>query len=464
MSRGLLHGAARNVARIGELAWPLFIGQISVVAFATVDTLLLGRHSAADLAALSVGTAAYITVFIGLMGVVLALSPIVGQLYGAGQNEQAGRQLHQAVWLALALSVIGSAVLLFPQPFMTLARMSAEQEARVRAYLAVLAISLPASLLFSAYRGFNNALSRPKAVMALQVGGLALKVPLSAWLITGIAPLEVPALGVVGCAIATAIVMWAQALAAWVVLRRSSFYAPFHLWGRGLHAPDAQALWAQLRLGVPMGFSILIEVSGFALMAVFIARLGTHAVAGHQIAANLVSLMFMLPMALAIATSTLVAQRIGARDLPDARALARHGIGLGVLVAAALGSLVYLGRGGIVRLYTQDLQVIAAALPLLAWVALFHLFDATQTMAAFVLRAHRIATAPMFIFTASLWGVGLGGGYVLAFDPPAIAPAALHGAPGYWAASTAGLTLAAALLLAVLWRVMRARPPAPASA
>ncbi|HNT37756.1 MAG TPA: MATE family efflux transporter [Rubrivivax sp.] len=464
MSHGLLHGAARNVARIGELAWPLFIGQISVVAFATVDTLLLGRHSAADLAALSVGTAAYITVFIGLMGVVLALSPIVGQLYGAGQNEQAGRQLHQAVWLALALSVVGAAVLLFPAPFMTLARMSTEQEARVRTYLAVLALSLPASLLFSAYRGFNNALSRPKAVMALQVGGLALKLPLSAWFIGGIPVLGIPSLGVVGCAVATAIVMWMQALAAWLVLRRSAFYVPFRLWGRGLHAPDPQALWAQLRLGVPMGLSILIEVSGFAMMAVFIARLGTNAVAGHQIAANLVSLMFMLPMALAIATSTLVAQRLGARDLPDARALTRHGIGLGVLVAAALGSLVYLGRAGIVRLYTQDAAVIAAALPILAWVALFHLFDATQTMAAFVLRAHRIATVPMFIFAASLWGIGLGGGYLLAFDPPAFVPAALHGAPGYWVASTIGLTVAASLLLAVVWRVMRARPPAPAPA
>ncbi len=452
-------GFAGSVGRITDLAWPLFIGQISVVAFATVDTMLLGRHSAADLAALSVGTAAYITIFIGLMGVVLAIGPIVGQLYGAGHNEQAGRQLHQAVWLALGLAVLGSSVLLFPAPFMALARMPAEQEARVRSYLAVLALSLPASLLFSAYRGFNNALSRPKAVMALQLGGLALKIPLSALLISGIPALRIPALGVVGCAVATAIVMWGQALAAFVVLRRSRFYDPFVLWGRGLHAPDRLALRAQLRLGIPMGFSILIEVSGFALMAVFIARLGTNPVAGHQIAANLVSLMFMLPMALATATSTLVAQRIGARDMADARSLVRHGIAFGMLMAAVLGSLVFVGRAAIVGLYTRDAAVIAAALPILAWVAVFHFFDATQTMAAFILRAHRIATAPMFIFAGSLWGVGLGGGYLLAFDPLGLAPAALRGAPGYWVASSTGLLVAAALLLAVVGRVMRATAP-----
>jgi MATE family multidrug resistance protein len=446
---------ASNARRIVDLAWPVFVGQLSVVAFGTVDTVLVGRHSAADLAALSVGAAAYITIFIGLMGVVVALSPIAGQLFGAGQHRQAGRQLHQAVWLALGLSVLGCALLLFPEPFMQVARLDAEHEARVRAYLRVLALSLPASLLFSAYRSFNNAVSRPKAVMALQVTGLALKIPLSALLIHGVAVLGIPPLGVVGCAVATALVMWSQALIAWWVLRRDPFYDRFELWGHGLHAPDRQALWAQLKLGVPMGLSILIEVSGFALMAVFIARLGTTAVAGHQIAANLVSVLFMMPMALASATSTLVAQRVGARDLLDARRLARHGIVFGLAVAALLGSAVYLAREGVVRLYTQDAAVIAAALPILAWVTLFHVVDAAQTLASFVLRAYRIATLPMFIFAGSLWGVGLGGGYVLAFDGAGITPAPLRGAPGYWAASTAGLTLAAVLLLALVWKVMR---------
>jgi multidrug resistance protein, MATE family len=444
-----------NCRRITTLAWPVFVGQVSVVAFSTVDTVLLGRHSAPDLAALAVGAAAYITVFIGLMGVVMALGPIAGQLFGARKLAAAGHQLHQAVWLALGLSLLGSMLLLFPEPFMQLARLSPEGEARVRDYLRVLALSLPASLLFSAYRGFNNAVSRPKAVMALQVGGLALKVPLSALLIHGLPGIGLPALGVVGCATATAIVMWSQALIAFAVLRRDPFYAPFELWGRGLHAPDREALRTQLKLGVPMGMTILIEVSGFSLMAVFIARMGTHAVAGHQIAANLVSVLFMLPMALAGATSALVAQRIGAQDIPDARRLTRHGIVFGLLVAAAVGTMVFLGREGVVRLYTSDPAVAAAALSLLAWVTLFHVVDAGQALASFVLRAYRIATAPMFIFAASLWGVGLGGGYLLAFNVTGWTPKALLGAPGYWAASTAGLALAMALLLAVVWQVMR---------
>lgn len=454
---------ADSSRRITHLAWPLLVGHVSVVSFATVDTVLVGRHSAADLAALSVGSAAYITVFIGLMGVVLALGPIAGQLFGAKKLHEAGHQVHQAVWLALVLSVLGSTLLLWPEPFMALARLAPDDEARVRQYLRVLAFSLPASLLFSAYRGFNNAVSRPKAVMALQVFGLGLKVPLAALFIGGWPALGLPALGVSGCALSTAVVMWTQACVAFVVLRRDPFYAPFQLFGRGLHPPDRKALWAQLKLGVPMGLSILIEVSGFSLMAVFIARLGTTAVAGHQIAANLVSLLFMLPMALASATSTLVAQRVGARDPHDARRLARHGITLGLLVASAVGTLVYLGREGVLRLYTPDAAVVAAALPILAWMTLFHVADAAQTLASFVLRAYRIATLPMLIFAGSLWGVGLGGGYLLAFDVLGLTPAGLLGAPGYWAASTAGLVLAAVLLLGLVWRVMRQQRGATAA-
>ena len=125
------------------------------------------------------GGAAYITVFIGLMGVVLALGPIVGQLYGAKRLVAAGEQLHQAVWLAFGLTLIGSTVLIFPTPFLALSQATPEVAEKIRGYLWGLAFSLPAGLLFAAYRGFNNAVSRPKAVMLLQLGGLALKVPRS---------------------------------------------------------------------------------------------------------------------------------------------------------------------------------------------------------------------------------------------------------------------------------------------
>ena len=107
MSTPRLHHSARAIA---PLAWPVFIGQVSVLAFSTVDTVMAARYDALDLAALAIGGSAYITVFVGLMGVVLAVGPITGQVFGAGRLHDAGRQLHQAIWLALGLSVIGCAL------------------------------------------------------------------------------------------------------------------------------------------------------------------------------------------------------------------------------------------------------------------------------------------------------------------------------------------------------------------
>jgi MATE family multidrug resistance protein len=456
-------GALRDSARqIATLAWPVLIGQISVLAFGTVDTLLLARHAAEDLAALAVGSAAYITVFIGFMGVVVAIGPVAGQLFGAGQHAQAGRQAHQAVWVALGMSVLGSALLLFPGPFIALSRASPEVEAKVRDYLMVLALSLPASLLFTVFRGFNTAVSRPKAVMVLQLLGLAVKVPLSTALAWGVPRLGVPALGLLGCGIATAVAMWAQLFLAWQVVRRDAFYRPFELTGRGLDPPDWRALRTHLRLGIPMGASILVEVSGFSFMALFVSQIGTTAVAGHQIAVNVVTLMFMVPLAIGNASTTLVAQAVGGRDAARARRLAWHGLLLGCTLSGLLGVAASLGRGSIVGWYTDNPLVAAAALPLMAWVALFHLADAAQTIAAFVLRAWRIATVPLVIFAAALWGVGLGGGNALAFNLPGVVPASMQGARGFWIASTAGLVLAAVSLIAYLAWVLRrqARPVA----
>lgn len=451
------HAWRADARRITALAWPVLVGQLAVLGFATVDTVLVGRHASGDLAAFAVGAAIYVTVFIGLMGVVLAIGPIVGQMYGAKRLVEVGHQLHQGIWLALALSVLGSSLLVFPAPFLALAHATPEMADRIRGYLLALSVSLPGSLLFTVYRGFNTAVSRPKAVMVLQLGGLALKVPLSAALISGVPQLGVPALGVTGCGLSTLIAVWAQALAAVVVLRRDPFYERFALRGHGLAPPHRASLLSMLRLGVPMGLTILIEVTGFAFMAIFIARLGATPVAGHQIAANLVSLIFMMPLSLSNATSTLVAQSIGGNRLHAARRLGWHGLQLTMAMAVLLGTLVFVLRGAIVGLYTRDEAVAAAALSLLSWVALFHLGDALQTFAQFVLRAWRITVVSLIVFALAMWGLGLGGGYMLAFDVWGITPPPWRSATGFWIASTAGLWSAGVVLTAFLLWMQRQR-------
>jgi MATE family multidrug resistance protein len=435
---------AESTRRLATLAWPVLLGQLSVIGFGTLDTLLIARYASADLAALAVGGAAYFTTFVGLMGVVMAIGPLAGQAFGAGRLDEAGDHLHQASWLALAVTVPGLLLMAWPEPYLWLARLPPELEAKTRTYLAVLALALPASLLFAAWRGFNTAVSRPRIVMVLQLGALAAKVPLSIVLIHGAPSVGLPALGLTGCAVATALVMWGQLAAAVVITRRDAFYAAFGLHRRGLHRPNAARLRELVKLGLPMGATLLIEVSGFTMMAIFIARLGATPVAGHQIAVNVVSILFMVPLALSNAAMTLVSQSVGARELAQARQIGWHAVQIGLALAVALGALVALGREGIVRLYTRDEAVV-------------HIADAAQTLAAFVLRAWKIATGPMVIYAISLWGVGLGGGYLLAFDVLGGTPRWLTGAPGYWMAATVGLVVGGVALIALLAWAMRQR-------
>jgi MATE family multidrug resistance protein len=260
--------------------------------------------------------------------------------------------------------------------------------------------------------------------------------------------------------------MWSQVLAAAIVLRCDPFYVRFEIRGRGLDPPDARALANQLSLGLPMGASILVEVSGFTFMAFFIARLGTTQVAGHQIAANMVSMMFMVPLAIANGTSTLVAQRIGADDTQDARRLGWHGLMIGCALAATMALALLALRQPLLSLYTHDVAIVAAALPLLVHVALFHVADAAQVICTFVLRAYRIATMPLLINAAALWGVGLAGGFILVFYAADRLPALPRGAAGFWTAATVGLGLSALALVVLLRKVLRrtqAHAPKPAT-
>ena len=444
-----------SLRRILPLAWPVLVGQVALLAYSTIDTILLARYSADDLAALAVGSAIYITLFVGLMGVMMAVAPMVGRHHGAGRYQEAGEQLHQTTWLAFALMLPGILLLLHPDLLLKVSMASPAVEIKVRGYLSALACSLPPALLFTAFRGFNNAVSRPKAVMILQVGSLVLKLPLSLLLIHGLPDSGLPAMGAVGCGMATAIVMWTQTLIAFALLRSDKFYVRYGLHRGGLHRPDWLKLKALLKLGLPMGASILIEISGFTFMAIFIARLGSTAVAGHQLATNLVTLMFMLPMALGNATSTLVAQRLGANDRAGATRIGWHGLELAMALSCGIGALMFFGRAQVLALYTDDAAIIASAMPLLLWVWVFHVADASQTLAAYVLRAHHIATLPMVINALALWGVGLGLGYWMAFGHVDWAPASLQGAPGFWSAATAGLVIAAIGLCSLLAWVHR---------
>jgi MATE family multidrug resistance protein len=431
---------ARIARDIAGQARPILVGQVAVMAFAVVDTVLSGRASPVDLATMGIGLAVYSTVFVTLIGATSALNPIVAQHFGGGRLAAIGETYVQGLWMALVLSALGMLPLLFPALWLPWLSAPSDVEAHVTRYLRVLALAVPGALMFRAIYAVNTAVSRPHVVMTLQLTGLGLKVCLSYVFILG--GFGVPPMGAVGGAVASVIVFWTLFLMGFAYMHRSPFYRRF-----GIHWawPRGPALRDILRLGVPMSLSYALEATSFTAITLLAARLGTTVIGGHQVVANLAALCFQLPLSLAVATATLTAQAIGAGDPRAARETALVGLRIGALVAGVTVLLVWMLRGGIVRLYSGDPQVAAAALTLIPYLVAFHFFDAMQTVATFVLRAYKLAVAPTVVHAAALWGLGVFGGYLVAFGGLA-GPA--WGITGMWLMQSIALALAAVLLVA----------------
>ena len=433
-----------DIPSLLKLAGPLLIGQLAVIAFGVLDTAMTARYSADDLAALAMASAIFISIYVGLTGVISALAPIAGQLFGAKRFSEIGEEVRQATWLAVGLTIFGCFILLNSDHLLAISQVDAAIEDKAKLYLNILAIGLPASMAMRVLMALHNAVSRPTVITVVQIIGLALKLPLNLLFIYG--GLGIEGMGGPGCAVATVIINWSWLLMTLGFVLFDRFYKPFKIFAR-FSAPDWHRIWVLLKLGAPIGFSYLIEVTSFTFMSLFIARLGTTALAGHQIVANMGTVIYMVPLSLSIATMTLVSQSIGANKPERAEEIGWSSVFFTTALCISIGIAVWILRVQLLNLYDPPEAVKVFAIPLFLFIAFYQVFDALQITAAFILRAYRIAFWPMVIYAGSLWGVGLGGGYLMGFNVLGNTPAFLQGANGFWAGNSLSLALAACFLL-----------------
>ncbi|MFT4191948.1 MAG: MATE family efflux transporter [Comamonas sp.] len=430
-------------------ALAIFAGQLATMAYGVTDTIVAGRHSEHALAALSIGTSIFVSVYISLMGVMQALLPTYAELNGAQKPLAVGRAVRQSLYLCAALTLLGIAIMLYPLPLLRWAQVPTELQPDVVAYLRILALAFPAAMLFRLYATLNQALGHPWLVTWLQLAGLAAKVPLSVWFVFGGAGL--PALGLAGCAWATLCInVLLFSLGAWM-LRRQVFYQPYALWQR-IEKPDWPLLRRLLRLGLPAGATYAIEVTSFTAMALLIARMGTVSLAAHQVATNLAAVLYMFPLAMALAGSARTSHWLGAGRPEQARRVIQlaYKLTLGLAVLAAV--LLVMVREPLAAVYSTNPAVVALAASTLLWIAAYHLVDAPQVLGSFLLRCYGVTMTPFAVYGLLLWGMALPAGFWLAYHGggpirPLMAPAA------FWIAQATGLLLIAAVLGLLLARV-----------
>ncbi|WP_189572877.1 MATE family efflux transporter [Marinobacter zhanjiangensis] len=427
----------RTLALLGG---PILIAQLAQMANGVIDTVMAGHASAEDLAAVGIGSAIWMPVFLFFMGVLGALQPIISGYNGSGETGRIMPATWQGLYIGAASAALMILLLVNMQPLFSLMNLDAHTTIIAVGYLDAFAWGVPFMLLMVALRGLTDGLGHTRVIMAFSVLGTLINLPLNWALIYG--KFGLPEMGGVGCGWATSISNVIAAIAMVVYLNCSPVYRQFHLiadWAK----PDPENLRYILRIGLPIGFTIFVEASMFAVIALFLAPLGPVVVAGHQIALNVTSLTFMVPLSIGMALTLRIAFLMGAGTPRTAHLLSRSSLILAGLTALLFASSLFVFAEAIARLYTSDPEVQRVTTLLLKFAAAFQIADVIQVTCISALRGYKDTSIPMFIMLFSFWGVGMPLGYVLTFTDLIIDA---MGAPGFWAGITAGLASAALLL------------------
>jgi len=430
-----------------RLAAPLALTELGWISMGFVDTVMVGRlpNSATAIGAVSLGTTLFYTIGLFASGIMLGLDTLVAQAYGAGKIQECHRTLWNSLYLALVLSPAVMITVLACVPLLARFGLSPELVAETVPFLKALIWSTLPLTVYFALRRYLQSMNIVKPVVFALVSANLVNV-LGNWaLVYG--HLGLPKFGVPGSGWSTCIsrvyMMVVLALAAmYYDSKRSS-----GLW-RSSRRPDARRLRELLRLGLPAASQLLAEVGGFTLATFLIGRLGSLALAGHQIALNVASITFMVPMGISSAAAVRVGHAVGAREARGAAHAGWMAILFSVCFMSFSGLTLFFFARPIARIYTPDPAVVSAGAALLMVAAIFQLFDGLQVVATGALRGAGDTRTPMIANLVGYWALGLPLGAFLCFRLN-------RGAVGMWVGLCLALILIGSTLLMVWIRLIR---------
>lgn len=434
-----------------KLATPIIIAQLANTAMGFVDTVMAGRVSPQDLAAVALGNSIWVPVFLLMTGILLATTPKVAQRFGSGAHNEIGPLVRQALWLALAVGIAAAVLLWNAQVVLRVMNVDPALIDPAMGYLRAVACGFPAVALYHVLRCYSDGLGHTRPSMVIGLLGLALNIPLNYIFIYG--KLGLPAMGGVGCGWATGLVMAFMFLSMLWWVKWAPFYQPSKIFSH-FEWPHWPVLKRLLSVGTPIGIAVFAEASIFSVIALLIGGLGATVVAGHQIALNFSSMVFMIPYSLGMAATVRVGQALGRGEPREARFAAGVSMGVALTYACLSASLMLLLREQIAQIYTPDRAVISVATALIVYSALFQFSDAIQVTAAGALRGYQDTRVTMILTLFAYWGIGLPIGYALGLTDWLGEPS---GPSGLWQGLVVGLTCAAVMLAIRLSRSARKR-------
>ena len=407
------------------LGWPIILTQLSQMGIGVIDSIMAGRVSPTDLAGVALGGNFYFPPVVLLSGIAMAVTPMLSQMHGAGNEARGGAVVRQALWIAVIGGLLAMGLMQFGEAGYRLIGVDEQAIPIATAYLTYMSFGVVPTIAFFVLRYLCEGLSWTRPSMVVAFGGLALKLPLNYLFVYG--GLGIPAMGGAGCGASSAIVMWLQLFAMIFIVRysrvqRAGTFSEFSL-------PDFRIIWRLVRLGVPIGITMFFEGTVFSVVTLLIGRLGVEAVAAHQVVFNVGSVTSMIPVALGVAATIRAGYNVGAKDYAAARRSVYVALAAALAFAVLAATVLLLYRDTIAGYYTTDLNVLASASVLLIILALYQFVDDTQTTAIGCLRGYKDVRIPMGIVLFSHWGIGIPVGSVLGYGLFGLEP---WGVSGFW--------------------------------
>ncbi len=438
--------------RLLKLGVPVYIAQLASTGMTFADTVMTGQASAVDMAAVAVSSSVWHPISLFGVGILLVLTPFSAQLVGEGKANETPHILRQGIWCSLLLALPLMLIFYALSLQMHLFGLEDNLSKLSSGYLQAILWGLPGLFLFINVRSFLEGFSRTRPAMVISILALLLNIPINYILIYG--KFGMPALGAVGCGIATAICFWFMAICMVIFVRYDkknkayNLFLPLFLPKHDEKRVAWQDIWRVFRIGLPGALAMLFEISLFAASALVLAPLGTIMVAGHQVAMNVAGMLFILPLSISITSTIRVGYCLGAGQRTHARLVAWTAITLGIFFStlSSIGVLIF--RESIALTYTSELEVLNIAMHLLLFAAAFQLVDALQIVGIGILRGYNDTKVIFFICFIAYWVIGFPLGIVLSRTDFL---GAAQGAQGFWISFILALIFGA---ICYTWRIL----------
>lgn len=429
-----------ELKQLVTLAWPLLIAQVTQTLMGVSDTIMAGRYSSTDMAAVAIGFSITMPVLFFIQGVTLALPPIISRLNGGKEYAKVANASQQTIWLALLFALPAAFLSMFIDDIFNLIPMEPKLMALTVDYIQYILFSAPFFALYQVLRNYCEGLSHTIPSMLIMGIGLLVNIPANYVFIYG--KFGLPEFGGAGCGIATGLVFVAMLIATFIYTLSSKKLRQYELYSR-FYPPKPGDIWNTLKLGLPIGMTILFEVTLFGVVALLLSPFGATVVAAHQVALNFSALMFMIPLSIGMAASIRVGHLLGENKPLQAKKAVLGGLGIGITIACVTATMTVLARTYISSLYSIDPAVIDLAASLMLLAAMFQFSDAIQVISGCALRGYKDTTAMFYITFIAYWLIGLPIGCILALTDWLRPPMS---AAGFWIGFICGLTSAAIML------------------